>query len=75
MTNKPLMEYYIPPDTPLQLALIFPSAFDIAGVLLQVRLVAEAIVSDANLPFPSIRVEARRGRAEREGASFHCRFS
>ena len=75
MTNKPLMEYTITPNTALENALGFSATFDIAGVLLQVRFVAEAIVSDANLPFPSIRVEARRGRAEREGASFHCRFS
>ena len=73
MTNKPLMEYSIGPNTALELALHFSTTFDIAGVLLQVRLVAEAIVSDANLPFPSIHAEARRGRAEREGASFYCR--
>ena len=66
------MEYSIAPETALDNALSFPATFDIAGVLLQVRFVAEAIVSDANLPFPSIRVEARRGRAEREGTTIQC---
>ena len=57
--NKPVQDYIIGSGTALNNALGYPATFDIAGVLLQVRIVAEAIVSDANLPFPSIRVEAR----------------
>ena len=58
MPNKPVPEYDIGPEPALGLALHFSTTFDIAGVLLQVRFVAEAIVSEANLPFPSICVEA-----------------
>ena len=67
--SKIVPEYNISSYSPLLCSGLCPS-FDITGVLLQVRFVAAAVICDANL-LVCVRVEARRGRIEREGPSFH----